>query len=75
MDKNKIINFAKSQGFGAVKKLEDWHDYEIYEPLFNDDEIHFIGLPFFIMVKDDGIRMSTLDEVEEWINEQSDEDE
>lgn len=68
--KNKIIDFAKLEGFDTAQRVENWRGYEIYEPLYNDGEVHYIGLPFFIMLKDDEMRMSTLEETLAWIDEQ-----
>jgi hypothetical protein len=33
-----------------------WNGYEVYEPIFNDDEEHFIGFPQFIIAKNGEIR-------------------
>lgn len=57
MNKQKILDFAKQNGYSTIQRVEDWKGYEIYEPVFNKPTI--IGLPFVIMVKKDKIRMST----------------
>lgn len=57
-----ITEFAKNHEYDAVKQLEDWHDFKVYEPLFSGNEYAMVGLPLVILVRDDQIRMSTADE-------------
>lgn len=70
MNKNKIVEFAKLQGYSGVEYLNKWHGYDCYEPLFSEDaEVSYIGLPFMIMVKGETIRMSTAEEAMQHIEE------
>ncbi|CAL7909873.1 hypothetical protein [Fusobacterium necrophorum] len=61
MTLNKIVEFAKNQGYDNVKFLKQWNGYSCYEPYFSDG-ISFTGLPLVILVKEDEIRMSTPEE-------------
>lgn len=71
MNKEKIIEFAKQQGYIDVLFLCKWNGYDCYEPLFNEDrdDVSYIGLPFMIMVKGEIIRLSTSDEALKQIEE------
>ncbi len=57
-----ILDFAKKKGYDNIQFLKKWNGYECYEPLFDNVEILFIGLPLVIMVKGNEIRMSTIEE-------------
>lgn len=52
----KILELARKNGFHSVKRLGMWQNYNVYEPIFTDNEIHYIGFPQFILVKDRKIR-------------------
>ncbi len=58
--KQKILEKSQKEalkaGFDDVKHLGKWKVYEIIEPIFTDDEIHFIGYPQYLLVKGDSIR-------------------
>ena len=69
MKLEKVIEFAKKQGYDSAKQLDDWNGYEVYEPLFDGEEVAFVGLPLLILVKGDKIRMSTEDEAFKQIEE------
>ena len=62
MQMEKVIQFAKKQGYETVKKLSPWNGYEVYEPIMNEKEVSFIGPPLLILVKGETIRMSTEEE-------------
>lgn len=62
MDIKKIIKFAEESGYTGAIYHGEWHGYSCYEPTFADEGTFFVGLPLFIMVKDDEIRMSTPEE-------------
>lgn len=64
-----ITKFAKKQGYRSVKELKPWNGYKVYEPVFDDDSIAFIGLPLVILVKGQKIRLSTPDEALKMIDE------
>ena len=66
--KEKIIKMANSAGFDYVFLLEDWKEYDIYEPIFWDDKMHYIGKPHYILVTDKKIRWATDEECFEIMN-------
>jgi hypothetical protein len=37
--------------YDDVKYLGKWNGYDVYEPTFNDDEDHIIGIPQFLLAK------------------------
>lgn len=70
----KIRAFAKKQGYDDVLYLNKWRGYDVYEPIFNNDEVHIIGVPLVILVKDNIIRMSTVEEAFQQLNESTSND-
>lgn len=77
MSKNKIVAFAKEQGYDGVAPLGKWREYDVYEPTFNgtnEDTPAFVGPPLIILVKGNEIRMSTEEEAFQQMDEMSDED-
>jgi hypothetical protein len=45
-----------------IERLKDWHDYEVYTPIYARDEngnAPCVGLPLVSLVKNDKIRWST----------------
>lgn len=63
MINDKIINFAKKQGYDSALYIGKWKNYEAYEPIFdNNSDVSFIGPPLLILVENDKIRMSTVEE-------------
>lgn len=62
MKHDEIVGFAKEQGYDDVLRIGKWKDYEVYEPVFNGDDVSFVGVPLIILVKDKMIRMSTVEE-------------
>lgn len=62
MKHDEIVGFAKEQGYDDVLHIAKWKDYEVYEPVFNGDDVSFVGVPLIILVKDKMIRMSTVEE-------------
>lgn len=68
MDKTKIkkaMELAKSSIYDGVQHLGKWNGYEVFDPIFDDDEPRFIGLPQFILEKDNKFRWSQGDEWQE----------
>ena len=57
-----VKEFAVKYSYDDVIYKGKWKKYDVYEPIFNDDKEHIIGLPFKILVKGNSIRMSTPDE-------------
>jgi len=69
MDKNKIIAFAKKNGYETAEKLNDWNGYECYEPIMDSNKVSAIGPPLLILVKGESIRMSTVEEAFQQIDD------
>lgn len=67
---DKIKAFAQEQGYDDVVYLNRWRGYQCYEPIFNGADVSFVGPPLMIMVKGSTIRMSTVDEAFEHIEQQ-----
>lgn len=75
MSKEKIIAFAKEQGYDGISPLGKWRGYDAYEPTFNgsdEDTPAIVGPPLMILVKGKEIRMSTVEEAYEQIAEAED---
>ncbi len=52
-----------------ISYIGKWRGYDVYEPMFESEEVAFVGLPYVILVKEDEIRMSTPKESLEQLNE------
>ena len=59
---DKVIEFAKEQGYDNASYLGEWDGYKVYEPTFDGDDVLFIGVPLVILVKNEVIKMSTVEE-------------
>ena len=59
---DKVIQYAKEQGYDSVEKSEPWNGFDVYVPIFEGDEMSIVGLPLVVLVKGEKIRMSTPDE-------------
>jgi len=64
-----IIEFAKKQGYDDAVYLNKWNDYDVYEPVFNEDGVAYVGPPLIILAKDKEIRMSTIEEAYQHLDE------
>lgn len=70
MNQFEIDKFAKEQGYEKAEYLCEWRGYKCYEPIMDEEEISFVGLPLLILVDDnDNIRMSTPEEAMQQIDE------
>jgi hypothetical protein len=56
----------ENQGYDGAEYSGKWGKYEVYEPEFNEPSV--VGLPFFILVDKEKIRMSTEDESFEYLD-------
>lgn len=45
------IRFAKQNGFSGASYLIEWSGYSVFMPLFEDNEILYIGQPIYILVR------------------------
>lgn len=77
MKLEKVIEFAKKNGYDGAEPRGEWKGYEVYEPTFKDsgEELAIVGLPLVILVKGEEIRMSTPDEALERLDDIEDDDE
>lgn len=70
MSIEKIVAYAKTQGYIDAKYLHKWRDFDVYEPIYSkSEETAYIGLPLMILVKGDNIRMTTPDEAFKHLDE------
>jgi hypothetical protein len=53
LNKQKI---AKASIYDDARYLGMWNGYEVYEPIFNDDEVHYTGFSQFILAKNNALR-------------------
>lgn len=60
MSIDEIKRFAAEQGFQKIAKAGIWNGYQVYEPVY--DEMSYIGYPVLILVSDSEIRISTVKE-------------
>jgi hypothetical protein len=68
MKDSDVIIFAKKQGYISAKFLNKWNGFDVYETIYHEGDTSFIGVPLVILVKDDNIRMSTVDEAFEQLD-------
>lgn len=75
MDKARIVEFAKEQGYDGAEPLGQWRGFDIYEPMFDqasEEEPAIVGIPLMIMVQGSVIRMSTEEEAFQQIEDSAD---
>ena len=70
MEKDKILEFARKQGYDDVRYLGKWRSFDSYEPLFKGPGMAVVGPPLTILVQGNQIRMSTVEEAMDQIAEQ-----
>lgn len=63
----RVHEFALANGYAQIQKADDWHGFEVYEPVYFEPT--FVGLPFVILVKGNSIRLSTVEETFERLDE------
>jgi hypothetical protein len=59
MKQKKILEakkMAREAGYHDAKRVGTWKGYEVVEPIFTDGEMHFIGFPLYILLKDGKMR-------------------
>lgn len=67
-----VNEYAKSKGYDRAEFRREWRGYKVFEPLWDDDEVHYVGYPYKIMVKDGKARMQTFDECLAYMDECAD---
>jgi len=68
MNISDILAFAKAKGYVDAEPTDSWRGYDVYMPIWGYESHYDSGLPFFILVKGNEIRMSTVKETEEWLD-------
>ena len=71
MERSKVLEFAKENGYRSLGKKDFWNGYDIYEPLFNyprEGAVYRTGPPLVILVEGNKIRMSTVKECFEYLD-------
>ena len=68
MNLAKVKKYVQQFGYDDAKYRGEWKQYEVYEPILEDEEPASVGKPEFVLVLDDTIRMATEDEVFEYID-------
>lgn len=59
MDLNRIKSFAEKRGFEDVEFLGHWKNFDVYKGLLSEEDRGIpIGLPYYILSDDQGIRVS-----------------
>lgn len=58
----KARKMAQQSIYDNVKYIGKWKGYDVFEPTFDDDEVHFIGFPQFILYDEKGYRWTNNNE-------------
>ena len=62
--KNKVLEFAKKDGFENIVKLDEkWNGYEVYTPVDSDGKLAYFGFVYYL-VKNKSVRWADFDECE-----------
>lgn len=69
MNMEQVIKFAKQNGYEGVDYEFEWKGYDIYSLVYSYTEMCCIGIPTYILVKDNEIRMATPQENKEIFEE------
>ena len=67
-----IVNFAKKHGYDNAIYIGKWKDYDVYEPVNNEEGLAFTGAPLVILLREGSVRMSTVDEAYEQFEDMKD---
>lgn len=59
MSKKDAIKLARESIYDNVQYIGKWNGFDVYEPIFEEDIVHHIGFPKFILEKDDTMRWTT----------------
>lgn len=52
----KAKEMARLASFHDVRRRGKWHGYTVLEPIFTDGELHFTGIPQYILYMDGKLR-------------------
>lgn len=56
---NLAIKMAQKSIYESARYLGKWKGFDVYEPVFEDNEVHFVGTPEFILAKNGSMRWTT----------------
>lgn len=57
-----IIALARKHGYDTARYFKRWNDYDVYCADDEGNEVQFVGLPQYILVKDGKARITKGDE-------------
>ena len=57
-----IKALVQKAGYADIAFVMMWEDHEVYNPKFDKNDVVFVGLPHFILVKNEKIRWASADE-------------
>lgn len=65
-----VLQFARERHYDGAEESTPWNGYTVYIPLYdlNTGECIWVGPPLVILVKDEKIRLSTVDESFEYLH-------
>lgn len=52
----KAKDMARAAAFHDLRRCGKWRGYTVLEPIFTDGELHFTGIPQYILYKDGKLR-------------------
>ena len=58
MNKQKVKEFIRRSIYDGAEYAGEWNGYEVWRPVFADNEVHYIGFPQYILIKGDSVRWS-----------------
>jgi hypothetical protein len=68
MMQDRVIAFAKEQGYDTAEYLREWRGCSVYEPMYAGGGA-LLGPPLMILVKGEEIRMATTEEAMQQVHD------
>lgn len=75
MNLPEVKQFVRKFGYDDAEYRGEWNRYDVYAPIFKDEEAADVGIPEFVLVHDGLIRMATVDEALDYIRSLPDDEE
>ena len=75
MNHTDVKKFVRKFGYDDAVYRGEWKDFDVYEPISEDEEAADVGKPEFVLVSDDTIRMATDSEIFKIIDSLPDDEE
>lgn len=63
-----VYKIIKGAGYDNAKFIGLWNGFEVYQPIYSNSEIHYIGYPHRILLKENTIRWTSNREAIEILN-------